>query len=128
MSGKGEKYVRGLSVGRLATVDAAGMPHCVPVCYAYDPAGRVLVMTAPAARKARNIVATGKAALVMDDGQAVRGVLARGPARIIDDQAGFAAAQQLMLDAGALARPRAYGEQVIIEVTVQEWVEWGLDS
>jgi len=127
MSQIGEEYVRKLTVARLATVAANGRPHCVPVCFALD-GQRVLIMTAPESKKARNIRATGVAAVVLDDGQAIRGVMIEGAAGFIEDENAFNEAQDAMLAAGALSRRRHYGEQVIVEVACERWVEWGLDE
>jgi PPOX class probable F420-dependent enzyme len=61
-------------VARLATLDAAGRPHIVPVCFAYD--GKVFYTAidrkpkrVPAERLARvrNITATHKVALIADE-------------------------------------------------------------
>jgi PPOX class probable F420-dependent enzyme len=127
MSRIGEAYARKLTVARLATVGADGRPHCVPVCYAID-GQRALVMTDAKSKKARNIQATGVAALAVDDGQAVRGVMIEGPARFIEDEEGFEAAQDKMLAAGALQTKRAFREQVIVEIDCEQWVEWGLEA
>lgn len=125
MSELGKKYAKRLTVGRLATVGADGRPHCVPVCFAVD-GERVLVMTAADSKKARNVEATGVAAIAIDDGQAIRGVMAEGPAGFIDDADTFEAAQDVMVAAGAVSRRRAFGEQVIIEIACEQWVEWGM--
>lgn len=125
MTARGVQYVSKLTVARLATVDADGTPHCVPVCYAHED-GHFFVMTSPTSKKARNVIDTGRAAITVDDGQKARGVMARGAARVIEDGDDFHAAQKAMLDAGALSRPRDPGEEIIIDVTAEQWVEWGL--
>ena len=127
MSERGEKFTAGLTVARLATVSADGRPHCVPVCFALD-GGRVLIMTAPKSKKARNVRTTAVAAVAIDDGQSVRGVMIEGPARIIEDGYGFEQAQDIMLAAKAVSRRREPGEQVVIEITAERWVEWGFES
>jgi PPOX class probable F420-dependent enzyme len=127
MSERGEEYVRRLTVARLATVGRDGRPHCVPVCFAAD-GDRVLVMTPPESKKARNVRASGVAAVAVDDGQAVQGVMIEGPARIIEDGEPFLEAQEVMLRAGALSRRREPREQIVIEVTRERWVEWGFDG
>lgn len=124
MSTEGRAFAERLTVARLASVGADGRPHCVPVCFALD-GERALVMTDPASRKARNVRATGVAALAVDDGRSVRGVTLDGPARVIDDPEGFLAAQEIMLRTGAVARRREPGEQVVIEIESRTWFEWG---
>jgi pyridoxamine 5'-phosphate oxidase family protein len=74
-------------LGRLATVDAGGQPHVVPVGWRYDEptgtftiSGRDLAST----RKFRNVLAHSRAALVVDDvlpPWRARGVLVQGAAQ-----------------------------------------------
>jgi pyridoxamine 5'-phosphate oxidase family protein len=76
-------------LGRLATVDAAGQPHVVPVGWRYDEppgtftiSGRDLAST----RKFRNVLAHSRAALVVDDvlpPWRARGVLVQGAAQAL---------------------------------------------
>jgi pyridoxamine 5'-phosphate oxidase family protein len=85
-------------LGRLATVDAAGMPHVVPVGWRYneqlgtiDISGREFA----ASRKFRNVQATAKAAFVVDDMASVnpwrpRAVMVRGRAEALVDAPGEA--------------------------------------
>ena len=63
-------YLEEGKLGRLATVDATGQPHVVPVGWRYNPAldtidigGRDFART----RKFRNVQANAKVALVVDD-------------------------------------------------------------
>lgn len=60
-------------VGRLATADAAGVPHVIPVCYAFD--GQVIYSALdqkpkraalPRLKRVRNIQANPQVALVID--------------------------------------------------------------
>jgi pyridoxamine 5'-phosphate oxidase family protein len=78
-------------LGRLATVDEHGQPHVVPVGWSYNPAldtidigGRDFAAT----RKFRNVRASGKAAIVIDDvlpPWRPRCVQVRGTAEALDD-------------------------------------------
>ena len=63
-------YLATQPLGRLATVDPTGMPQNNPVGFRYEPetdtiavGGRSLSTT----RKFRNVAATGKVSLVVDD-------------------------------------------------------------
>ena len=67
-------FVAGRRVARLATTDASGVPHVVPICYAFDGqrlysaldlkpkrvAGRML-------RRVRNLLENPRVAVVIDD-------------------------------------------------------------
>lgn len=60
-------------VARLSTASAAGVPHCVPVCYAVD-GQRILIaldqkpktVGVHALRRVRNVLANPRAALLVD--------------------------------------------------------------
>jgi pyridoxamine 5'-phosphate oxidase family protein len=63
-------YLADKRLGRLATIDAGGLPHVVPLGWSYNPAldtidigGRDFATT----KKFRNVKANPKVALVIDD-------------------------------------------------------------
>ena len=69
------ELLRGAAVGRLATADAVGRPHVIPVCFAYDADGGVIYSALDGKpkrsgfdglRRVRNIRANPQAALVVD--------------------------------------------------------------
>jgi pyridoxamine 5'-phosphate oxidase family protein len=82
-------------LGRLATVGKNGTPHVAPVGWSYnaqhdtiDVGGRDFART----KKYRDVEATGRAAIVIDDLASTdpwrpRGVEVRGPAEALDDPA-----------------------------------------
>jgi len=87
-------YLRnGPLLARLATVGRDGMPHVVPVGWWLDPIlgvievrGRNLMKS----KKFRDIVATGRAAIVIDDLESTdpwrpRGIEIRGRAKALDE-------------------------------------------
>lgn len=90
-------YLATQALGRLATVDPTGMPQNSPVGFRYEPetdtiaiGGRAL----SASRKYRNVAATGKASLVVDDIASrdpwrVRGVEIRGDAEALPEGRGL---------------------------------------
>ena len=81
-------YLRGQRLGRLATVDEQHAPQVVPVGFFVDEqTGEVAIggIALGSTRKFRNVAATGRAALVVDDLAStdpwrVRGVEIRGHA------------------------------------------------
>jgi pyridoxamine 5'-phosphate oxidase family protein len=81
-------YLRGQRLGRLATVDERHAPQVVPVGFFVDErSGEVSIggLALGSTRKFRNVQATGRAALVVDDLAStdpwrVRGVEIRGRA------------------------------------------------
>ena len=82
------EYLSGQRLGRLATVDAEGRPHVVPVAFRYneeldavDIGGRNFA----GSKKFRDVATTGKAAFVVDDvlpPWRTRGVEVRGRAEV----------------------------------------------
>ncbi len=87
--------LRDARIARLATADAQGQPHVIPVCFAFD--GHAIYSaidekpkrTSPRRlRRVRNITANPRVALVVDhyveDWRRLRYVLVRGTATIID--------------------------------------------
>jgi pyridoxamine 5'-phosphate oxidase family protein len=87
-------YLARGKLGRLATIDAAGMPHVVPLGWRYNPGldaidigGRDFART----RKFRNAQRNPNVALVVDDvlpPWRPRGVLIRGRAEALADATG----------------------------------------
>lgn len=108
------EYLRKQRLGRLATVDASGEPHVVPVGFRYndeletiDIGGRDLGKS----KKFRDAGATGRAAFVVDDvlpPWRPRGIEVRG------------ATEALGMGSGA-------GEE-LIRIRPRRIVGWGIDS
>jgi pyridoxamine 5'-phosphate oxidase family protein len=108
-------YISTQRLGRLATVDADGQPHVVPVGWRYDEVtgnftigGRALGAT----RKFRNVLSQPRAALVIDDvlpPWQARGVLVQGPAQ-------------------ALEAADTADDQAVIRLTPTKVASWGLDG
>lgn len=103
-------------LGRLATVDAAGQPHVVPVGWRYNPeldtidvGGRDLART----RKFRNIAANPQVALVIDD------VLPPWRPRCVQVRG---AAEALL----AVEPPDGGQPAPLIRITPTKIVSWGL--
>jgi len=119
-------------VARLATADAAGVPHLVPVVFAV--AGDVVYTAVDAKpkrttalRRLANVAANPRVALLVDhyeeDWDALWWVRADGVARIVDDEDEARAAVALLA-----ARYRAYRETPppgpVIAVDVERWSGW----
>lgn len=111
-------YLSGRRLGRLATIGTDGLPHVVPLGWSYNSAldtidvgGRDFART----RKFRNVRASPRAALVIDDvlpPWQPRGIMVRGEAEALDEAAG-ADGQRL----GA-----------IIRIHPRQVISWGLDE
>jgi coenzyme F420-0:L-glutamate ligase / coenzyme F420-1:gamma-L-glutamate ligase len=90
------EFITGKRVARLATADASGTPHNVPICYWFD-GERIYFMidekpkreTGLRLKRMRNIAENPRVALVIDyyeeDWAQLAYVLIRGTARVVED-------------------------------------------
>ncbi len=88
-----QAFLASQRVGHLATVDRAGEPHVVPVCYAlgerslYVPIDEKPKQPGRTLKRVRNILETGRAAVVVDrydeDWSRLAWVLLRGSAELL---------------------------------------------
>ena len=123
-------------VGRLATVTPDGEPRVVPVWFRTD-GDKVLVHTGAGMAKARNVEASGRYALAVDDDAwPYRGVSVWGTARLVDPEAAVGNLLQFMTDVavsylGADAGV-PMGESLsdpswphtIIELAIERWISF----
>lgn len=123
-------------VGHLATADATGVPHVIPVCYAFD--GRVIYsvldqkpkrISIKRLRRVRNILANPKVALVVDHYEEDWGrlwyILVTGEAELLpagDEQAG---AVGLLREKYQQYREMAIDQNPVIKITPTKVVSWG---
>ena len=123
-------------VGRLATADAAGKPHVIPVCYACDGSSFYIALDAKPKRvpperlkRVRNILANPRVALVVDhyaeDWNELAYLLINGRAELLSP--GSAEHEQAI----ALLRARypqyiamPIHEQPVIAIRAESLVEW----
>jgi pyridoxamine 5'-phosphate oxidase family protein len=113
------EYLSGQRLGRLATVDAEGRPHVVPVAFRYneeldavDIGGRNFA----GSKKFRDVATTGKAAFVVDDvlpPWRTRGVEVRGRAEVRSE--------------GGKEIMENFAEEMI-RIHPRRIVSWGVDS
>lgn len=131
-----ERFVRTRRVARLATVDARGRPHIVPVVFVYragtlyTPIDAKPKSAAPRdLQRVRNILRNPSVQLLFDrydeDWRELGYAQLRGRARLIERGPEHARALR------ALERKYAqYGDlplagRPVIKVTVERWVAWG---
>ena len=113
------EYLNEQRLGRLATVDAEGRPHVVPVAFRYNAkldAVDIGGHNFAGSKKFRDAGKTGKAAFVVDDvlpPWRVRGVEVRGRAEIRSE-----GGKEIMED---------FAEE-LIRIFPRRIVGWGIDS
>jgi PPOX class probable F420-dependent enzyme len=119
-------------VARLATADAAGRPHLVPVVFAVD--GNVVYSVVDAKpkrttelRRLRNVTENPAVALLADhyddaDWGALWWVRAEGIGRVLDPQVDEEAARAVALLQARYPQQRAVG--MVLAVDVARWSGW----
>jgi len=130
-------FIDAARVAHLATTDAAGEPHVIPVCYAYDgerffiaidekpkKPGRTL-------KRVRNVVETGRAALVIDryddvDWSRLAWLMVRGRAEMLGpEDADHPRIVAALRDRYAQYRAMALERAPIIAITPERITSWG---
>jgi len=126
-----KSFIQTMRVMRVATVDAEGMPHSVPVCPLVDR-DRIYFGTERNASKVRNIKANPNMAVVFDEyteaWDYLRGVMIRGPARIVDVAEFRRLRKQIYAKYPQYETQAALGERdsVIVEIKPERKFSWGL--
>jgi PPOX class probable F420-dependent enzyme len=121
-------------VARLATADAGGRPHVVPVCFVLD--GSTLYITIDEKpkrgvplKRVRNIAENPNVALVVDrydeDWTQLAWVMLRGPAEILETGAEHDQAQALLRDKYAQLAAMHIAALPVIALRVERATAWG---
>lgn len=132
-------FLAGQRVAHLATVDAAGRPHVVPVCFApYAGALYVAVDEKPkrgdpaALRRVRNLLARPDVCLVADhyeeDWTRLRWLQVRGRAALVADAAERAGALAALRAKYPQYRAMALEARPLIRITPERVVAWAADD
>ena len=121
--------------GHLATVDEAGAPHLVPVCYVVD--GNSLYITVDEKpkrtdiplKRLRNILANPRVAVTVDrwdeDWTRLAWVMLRGQADILRDGDEHDRAQRLLRDRYEPYRSMAIESLPVIALRITRVLSWG---
>ena len=129
------RFLEASRVGHLATADAKGEPHLIPVCYAAD--GDTLYITIdekPKRRdiplkRVRNILDNPQAAFVVDrydeDWSRLGWVMLRGPAEIFDSGPEHDRAQALIVARYPQLRAMRIAELPVIALRIARATDWG---
>ena len=136
LSRRQEAFIRRGRLAHLATVDAAGEPFVVPVCYAWDgerfytPIDEKPKRRDRPLRRVRNVEATGRAALVFDhyeeDWDRLGWVLVRGAAEMLAPGApGHTEAVALLRARYPQYRAMALEAAPLIAITPEQVTSWG---
>jgi PPOX class probable F420-dependent enzyme len=123
-------------VGRLATADARGNPHVVPVCFAIDNDALYVTIDEKPKRAAtrplkrlRNMLDNPSVAFVADryreDWGQLGWVMLRGHAEILSDGAEHDRAQMLLRERYTQYRTMQLAELPVIALRIERVTSWG---
>jgi PPOX class probable F420-dependent enzyme len=131
------RRLKNARVARLATTDAKCQPHIVPICFVVDGTAIYTALDRKPKRvqperlrRVRNITATGRAALAIDeyseDWNRLWYVLLQGRARVVTPQSERARAiRMLRRKYPQYARGMLADDAVVIRIDVQKVTTWG---
>ena len=129
-------FIAAHHVAHLATADAKGAPHVVPVCYAFD--GRHIYsaldlkpkrVAALQLKRVRNIAANPRVALVIDDysedWSALAYVLVQGEAQILESGEERAGAESTLREKYPQYTELLEQGCVVLKITPERITSWG---
>ena len=131
-----QAYIDAHRVARLATADAQGTPHVIPICYAFDghhvysaldlKPKRVAALRL---KRVRNIMANPRVALVIDDysedWSALAYVLIRGVAEIVEDGEELRRAEAMLRDKYPQYQELLEEGCTVLKITPDGITSWG---
>jgi PPOX class probable F420-dependent enzyme len=135
LSDRQRGFLDGCRVGHLATADAGGVPHVIPVCYALDGANLYITVDEKPKRqgqplkRVRNILDNPRAAFVVDrwdeDWRRLGWVMLRGPAEILEAGAEHDRAQALLVARYPQYRAMNLAGLPVIALRIAYATDWG---
>jgi nitroimidazol reductase NimA-like FMN-containing flavoprotein (pyridoxamine 5'-phosphate oxidase superfamily) len=126
-----KNFVQTMRVMRIATVDADGMPHTVPVCPVLNK-DKIYFGTERNATKIHNIQTNPHIAVAFDEYSEawdyLRGVMIQGTARVVDTTEFRRVRKQIYAKYPQYESEAALGERdsVIVEIKPERKFSWGL--
>ena len=135
-SPEAQAFIRSQRVARLATADASGQPHAVPVCFVYDGERFFSAIdqkpksAAPLRlKRIRNILANENVALVLDryreQWDRLAYLIVQGSARIIELEPEQERAIALLREKYPQYLAMALESAPVIEITPRRFIQWG---
>ena len=129
------RFVETRRVGHLATADAAGAPHIVPVCFALDGGSLYVTIDEKPKRRdvplkrVRNILENPQAAFIVDrydeDWTRLGWVMLRGAAEILENGAEHDRAQSLLREKYPQYRGMNLAGLPVIALRIVRVAAWG---
>ncbi len=130
-----DRFLRLARAGHLATADANGQPHVIPVCYVFDGQTIYSVLDAKPKttplrqlRRVRNILANPHVSLVADhyeeDWTRLQYVMATGDAELLESGEEWTRAIAMLREKYPQYQSMELGESPVIKITPARFVPW----
>ena len=128
-------FLRSARHGHLATADAKGRPHVVPVCYVFDGQAIYSVLDAKPKstplrqlRRVRNILANPQVSLIVDhyeeDWSRLRYVMVLGEAGLLQEGEEWARAIVMLREKYPQYQEMDLDESPVIKITPARFIPW----
>jgi len=135
LSAADDRFLRSARTGHLATANAMGQPHVIPVCFVFDGEAIYTVLDAKPKstplrqlRRVRNILANPQVSLVVDhyeeDWSRLRYVLALGVAGLLEEGEEWARAIVMLREKYPQYQGMDLDENPVIKITPVRFVPW----
>ena len=130
-----DRFLRSARHGHLATADAKGQPHVVPVCYVFDGQAVYSVLDAKPKstplrqlRRVRNILANPQVSLIVDhyeeDWSRLRYVMVLGEAGLLQEGEEWARAIVMLREKYPQYQEMDLDESPVIKITPARFIPW----
>ena len=130
-----DRFLRSARAGHLATADANGQPHVIPVCYVFDGQTIYSVLDAKPKiaplrqlRRVRNILANPQVSLVVDhyeeDWTRLQYVMVTGDAELLESGEEWTRAIAMLREKYPQYQSMNLGESPVIKITPARFVPW----
>ena len=130
-----DRFLRSARIGHLATADAKGQPHVIPVCYVFD--GEVIYSVLDSKpkstplrqlRRVRNILANPKVSLVVDhyeeDWSRLQYLMVLGDAGLLETGEEWARAIAMLREKYPQYQAMDLDQSPVIKITPAKFVPW----
>ena len=130
-----DRFLRSARIGHLATADAKGQPHVIPVCYVFD--GEVIYSVLDSKpkstplrqlRRVRNILANPRVSLVVDhyeeDWSRLQYLLVLGDAGLLETGEEWARAIAMLREKYPQYQAMDLDQSPVIKITPAKFVPW----
>jgi len=130
-----DRFLRSARTGHLATADATGQPHVIPVCYVFDGESVYSVLDAKPKttplrqlRRVRNILANPRVSLVVDhyeeDWTSLQYVMVTGDAGLLESGEEWAGAIVMLREKYPQYQQMDLAQSPVIKIVPARFVPW----